>query len=165
MTEFEDQADLEQVLLGEPWSYDKYFIAFHQFMDEVAMEDLSFNFVDFWVQIHNLSILSMKKNVIESLGSGIGEVLKVSELEDETGNGQCMRVRVRLDISKPLCRGRKLGQVKGVEGWVSFEYERMPNFCYRCGIPNHGDGDCEDWLRTPPTQRESFQSIGLGSEQ
>ncbi len=62
-----------------------------------------------------------------------------------------MRVRVRLDISKPLCRGRKLGLVKGVEGWVSFEYERMPNFCYWCGIPNHGDGDYEDWLRTPPT--------------
>ena len=29
------------------------------------------------------------------------------------------------------------------EGWVSFKYERLPTFCYRCGILDHQDRDCQ----------------------
>ena len=36
---------------------------------------------------------------------------------------------------------------RSTEGWVSFKYERLPNFFYRCGLLTHSDTDCEDWLR------------------
>lgn len=28
--------------------------------------------------------------------------------------------------------------------WVFFKYERLPMFCYRCGIPGHQDRDCQE---------------------
>ena len=28
------------------------------------------------------------------------------------------------------------------EGWVFFKYERLPTFCYRCGILCHQDCEC-----------------------
>lgn len=73
LIEFEEVADLERVLLGELWSYDKYLVAFHRVMDNVAVEELPFNQVAFWVQIHDLPILSMKKKVVGALGNYLGD--------------------------------------------------------------------------------------------
>ena len=120
LIEFEEVADLERVLLGESWSYDKYLVAFHCVMDDVAVEELPFNQVAFWVQIHDLPILSMKKKVVGALGNYLGEVIKASEMDEDTGNRRCLRVRVNLDITKPLIQGRKIGLARGVEGWVAF---------------------------------------------
>ena len=39
-----------------------------------------------------------------------------------------MRIRVRLDVTKPLCRGRKAKLEKGQETLISFKYERSPIF-------------------------------------
>ena len=43
-----------------------------------------------------------------------------------------MRVRVSIDVTLPLCRGRLISFENGDkgEGWVSFKYERLPNICY-----------------------------------
>jgi hypothetical protein len=65
--------------------------------------------VDFWVQLHNLPVFSMKRKVAIAIGSYIGKVLPSPTQEEEAGNGKYMRVRVRVDITKPLCRGRKIG--------------------------------------------------------
>ena len=32
------------------------------------------------------------------------------------------------------------------EIWVSFKYEKLPNFCYWCGLVSHDEKDCEVWL-------------------
>uniref|UniRef100_A0A2N9IZ60 Reverse transcriptase domain-containing protein n=1 Tax=Fagus sylvatica TaxID=28930 RepID=A0A2N9IZ60_FAGSY len=58
-----------------------------------------------------------------------------------------MRIRVVVDITKPLCRGRKIGLNKGSEGWFSFKHERLPNFCYWCGLLTHEEKDCNYWLK------------------
>ena len=41
--------------------------------------------------------------------------------------GDHVRIRVILDISKPLCRRRKITLDGGNAGWVSFKYERLPS--------------------------------------
>jgi len=41
--------------------------------------------------------------------------------------GNFLRVRVAIDISQPLCRGRKISIEDGSEEWISFKYERLPN--------------------------------------
>uniref|UniRef100_A0A2N9IYG3 Zinc knuckle CX2CX4HX4C domain-containing protein n=1 Tax=Fagus sylvatica TaxID=28930 RepID=A0A2N9IYG3_FAGSY len=72
-----------------------------------------------------------------------------------------MRIRVRVDITKPLCRGRRIGLTNGGEGWVSFRYERLPNFCYWCGIPTHGEKDYEEWLKTGDEEKEKTREYGV----
>ncbi|KAK7827709.1 hypothetical protein CFP56_030881 [Quercus suber] len=54
----------------------------------------------------------------------------------------CLRVKVRLDVTKRLVRGKKITVEGGESRWVNFKYERLPNFCYRCGLLNHALKDC-----------------------
>ena len=59
-----------------------------------------------------------------------------------------MRVRVTINISEPLCWGRRVMLDENNDGWVSFMYERLPNICYWCGNLTHDDKDCGIWLRS-----------------
>ena len=51
-------------------------------------------------------------------------------------------------MSHPLCRGRKIAMEDGTEGWVAFQYKRLPNLCFWCGLLTHDDKDCEIWLKS-----------------
>ena len=60
--------------------------------------------------------------------------------------GDHVRVRVILNVTNPLCRGRKFSLEDGSTGWVSFKYERLPSLCFWCGCLTHGERDCELWM-------------------
>ncbi|XVF67281.1 hypothetical protein PTKIN_Ptkin10aG0108200 [Pterospermum kingtungense] len=52
-----------------------------------------------------------------------------------------IRVRIRLDVRLPLKRFKK---IKGAEGMarVTFKYDRLPTFCFICGLLGHMDKFC-----------------------
>ena len=66
----------------------------------------------------------------------------------EMVEGSFMRVRVVVDITKPLCRDRRVMWDQSSEGWISFKYEHLPNICYRCGQLSHDDKDCILWIQS-----------------
>lgn len=41
--------------------------------------------------------------------------------------------------------------------WVSFQYERLPIFCYWCRLLNHDEKDCKLWIRSKCTLRKEEQ--------
>ena len=70
-----------------------------------------------------------------------------------------MWVKVWVDVSRPLCRGRKVNFEDDLEGWVSFQYERLPNICFWCGMLSHDDKECELWLKSNgnlPLERQQY---------
>nr|GMD42551.1 uncharacterized protein LOC109174453 [Ipomoea batatas] len=52
------------------------------------------------------------------------------------------RVRVAIDIDKPLKKHMKLKKDNGSWAFIDFRYERLPTFCFRCGLIGHGDHFC-----------------------
>ncbi|XVF32015.1 hypothetical protein REPUB_Repub17cG0045000 [Reevesia pubescens] len=62
----------------------------------------------FWIQIHGLPIGLMNENVGIVLGDSLGDVEEVEILEDKFAWGRYMRVRVRINIHKPLKRIAKV---------------------------------------------------------
>ena len=81
------------------------------------------------------------------IGESIGTVIKFADPLEMKG-GAFMRVRVRVDVSQPLYCGRKIELEDGTEGWVAFQYKRLPNLCFWCGLLTHDDKDCEIWLKS-----------------
>ena len=75
-----------------------------------------------------------------------------------------------MDVTRKLIRGRKINIVGEEARWVHFKYERLPNFCYRCGLLEHDLKECPEsvgrdkvegrddlqyraWLRGEPARR------------
>ena len=55
-----------------------------------------------------------------------------------------MRIRVALDIRKPVERKmKKKKKVGGEWSWLNFRYERFPLFCFLCGVIEHANTFCE----------------------
>jgi hypothetical protein len=49
--------------------------------------------------------------------------------ESRVGWGEFLRARLRIDVMKPLIRGRLL-KLKNGTIWIPFQYERVPKFCF-----------------------------------
>src|SRR5688572_7578100 len=52
------------------------------------------------------------------------------------------RIRVYMDITKPLKRCQMI-RLKGNNNVkISLKYERLPHFCFMCGLMSHTEKDC-----------------------
>lgn len=85
--------------------------------------------------------------VAKDIVSVVGEVAMSEESNEDYEGSQFMRVRVFVNITKPLCRGKKIGLNDGEDSWVSFKYERLPNLCYWCSHLTHHDKECSLWSK------------------
>lgn len=73
--------------------------------------------------------------------------------------GECLRIKIRLDIYKPLMRGVTLDLGEDGEEekkvWCPLSYEYLPNFCYTCGLIGHTDRSYEIKLKKGEEQQFS----------
>ena len=146
--EFDDILDLERVLEYKPWSYDRNLVVFQRTVDAESALSLDYSFTTFWMQIHNITPNLVTQETGESIGNRLGTVLQVADPKDDGTGGEFLRVRIKLDISRPLPRCCKLWNEGKLVGWVGLRFERLPNFCYWCRRVGHGERDCEVWLRS-----------------
>nr|POF19256.1 hypothetical protein CFP56_75075 [Quercus suber] len=85
----------------------------------------------------------MIEEIRKDIGRKIVRVLEVDKRAMQADKAKFLRIRVEVPINKPLSRG---GYVKNEEGgryWVDFRYERLPTFCYICGILGHDEKHCQ----------------------
>ncbi|KAK9991871.1 hypothetical protein SO802_026856 [Lithocarpus litseifolius] len=106
---------------------------------------LSFDKIPVWVQVHDIPMRFLNRRVAEDLCDVVDSVCRMDDVTQMDG-GSFIRVRILIDINKPLCRARHFSSSRGEQGWVSFKYERLPNICYWCGCLSHVDKDYELWL-------------------
>lgn len=89
--------------------------------------------------------------------------------DDNVGCGKKLRVKVLLDLTKPLARGRTIN-ITGEKFWIPLCYEKLPRICFSCGCIVHAGGTCRGssnpvggdkqfgvWLRAPAEGR-NFRS-------
>ena len=156
---FESEIEVEKVLNAEPWCFDKHLVIMQKYDKNRALEELKFEKTRFWVQVHGLPYKFMNTKAAEKICEVVGQVIHSND-PTETEGSNFMRIRVELDISLPLCRGRVVSMENGKKSWVTFKYERLPNICYWCGRMNHTDRDCEIWLDSEGSLEEHKSNSG-----
>jgi hypothetical protein len=139
--EFKDIDDMRRVLAGRPWSFDRQILVLNEFDGTTPPSQMAFNHSPFWVQIHDMPLLCMTKGIGTKIGESMGCLMEVDLAGDGAGWGRCLRIRVEIDLSKPLERGRAL-KFEGKSHWVPFKYEKLPMFCFECGRVVHGVKGC-----------------------
>ena len=155
---FEKKEDVDRILDGEPWSFDKHLVVMSRYENESPMHDIKFEKTKLWVQIHGLPIKYMTIEAAKKIGSVLGEVFAPTDPKVFYG-GHFIRIQALIDLSMPLCHGRLISVGGGgKQVWVAFKYERLPNLCYWCGRLTHDDRDCDLWIDSEgtltPEQRE-----------
>lgn len=81
------------------------------------------------------------KSFLESLARRIGEVQEVQVTLPNGFVGEFIRVRVRLDVSKKLTRVVRFTKAGETESY-SVKFEKLPTFCYECGMMGHWYEEC-----------------------
>lgn len=78
----------------------------------------------------------MNKVYGEDLGKIIRDVIELNVDKYGIEWGLYMRIRVWVNITKPLALG-KLINFGRKQSWTSSKYERLPNFYFNCGVIKH----------------------------
>ena len=89
-----------------------------------------------------MPLKSRTKETGWTIESKLGEVLEVDVSNSGVQWGRCLQVRVSIDVIKKLICGKKINIEGGESKWVNFKYERLPNFCYRCGMLDRTIKEC-----------------------
>ncbi|KAJ1420369.1 Zinc knuckle CX2CX4HX4C, partial [Sesbania bispinosa] len=58
--------------------------------------------------------------------------------------GSFVKVLVEMNINHPLKAGINVGSNKDGIHWIDFQYEKLPQFCYSCGLVGHAEEFCSN---------------------
>ncbi|KAG5544352.1 hypothetical protein RHGRI_016938 [Rhododendron griersonianum] len=141
---FKKEDDLSRVICRGPWSVMGSLLVLRRWDQKKSFGELDFNFSPFWIQVHGLPLGFLNSKAGMVIAKSIGDVIAVEEPGEKGRLANFMRVRIWVDISKPLKKGFFLRKAKEKDSWVRFRYERLSDFCYGCGMVGHVANECKD---------------------
>ncbi|KAI7983760.1 hypothetical protein LOK49_LG15G00619 [Camellia lanceoleosa] len=108
---FEDDEDRQWVLEEAPWSVMGNLTVLKLVELRSPVSQMDFTWSPFWVQVHGLLMDKMTKTNGETIGQRLGRLIRVDgHCEGLLLNRSFLRIRVELDVTKPLPRGFFLKQ-------------------------------------------------------
>jgi hypothetical protein len=141
LIEFEEHRDKVKVLAGRPWVFENNLLILEDFDGLSPISSFNFDKAAFWVRMFDLPLVCMGLEIGRKIGETVGVVEVVDTDARGIGWGEYLQMKIRLDITKSLLRGRKIN-IEGTSSWIRFQYERLPRFCFQCGAIAHGKAGC-----------------------
>lgn len=92
-------------MAGCPWSFERQILTLNEFNGLAPPSRMDFTHSPFWIQVHNLP-LCMSRAVRTKIGRMLGDLEDVDVEGDGTRWGRSLRLRVSIDLTQPLKRGR-----------------------------------------------------------
>lgn len=114
----------------------KNLVLFDQLTKLMERSQIQLNSSPFWIKIGPCLPEFDKKRSIACYWDYFWRKLR-SEI-----NGECCRLRIQLEVQKPLCRGIFVSIENQRKSWISFKYEKLPTFCFGYGRIGHGLNKC-----------------------
>lgn len=151
---FSSKRDAENVSRNGPWSFDRNLLILERVTGEERSSDLEMYHVSFWVRVYDLPLKLRSDSMAKKLVDIVGK-FEEADLKDSNRLGRSLRVKVAIDIRKPLKRGTVV-RYQGRDLRVYFKYERLPNFCFVCGRIGH---QMEDREEVEASEEEGYEEL------
>ena len=118
----DNKNDVDKIISNEPWSFEKHLVVMQRYEKETLVADVKFDKVSFWVQLHGIPPHYMTMEAALKISEVIGVVSRPREFKEING-GNFLHLKVSLDLTLPLCRGRLISLENGKQIWISFKYK------------------------------------------
>ena len=73
---FKKKGDLDRVLQSESWCFDKNLVVLQRYDQDISVKDLKFDRAIFWIQVQDIPIRYMSREVAESICESVGDVCR-----------------------------------------------------------------------------------------
>ncbi|CAL1372693.1 unnamed protein product [Linum trigynum] len=134
---FGSQLDYDRALYGGPWTVDDQYIASEPWRLDFDPDYDVINKTMVWVCLPRLPMAYFDEEILESIGSRLGRVVKIDYNTVNGFRGNYARICIEIDLRKRLVPKYRLKRrVRRVE------YEGLDTVCYECGHHGHLESSC-----------------------
>ncbi|KAM0875940.1 hypothetical protein ACQ4PT_036478 [Festuca glaucescens] len=143
LIKFEQKGDFNHVLKGGPWLYQDYPMLVAEYDGKSSLADFPVNSKAVWVRVMDIPPGMMTEKWARKMGDQLGTYKEIAKESKNQVWDKFYRVRIVVDVNHLIRRWVKFQDQKTKE-MIRYDvkYERMPVFCYFCGIVGHSDKHC-----------------------
>ncbi|KAJ1379880.1 Zinc finger, CCHC-type [Sesbania bispinosa] len=156
---FEEESDVDRILSNNPWLFRNSWLVLKKWHRGIEIEKLNFTKIPVRMQLWGLPTHCRTPKMGMKIGSSMGKVLE-SDIYETKEAGAYIRTLVEIDSLKPLLPGITVGSKKDGLSWVDFKYERLPQFCYKCGLIGHEEDHCSTETIIVSVDDQDVQEFG-----
>ncbi|MBA0721501.1 hypothetical protein Golax_009039 [Gossypium laxum] len=157
LVKFGNMEDRKRILNLSPCLFDQCLFAMLPYVKDQDTDAYAFNLTPFWLRIFNIPLEYMDRQVAMDVGKAIEELVAIDWRDRDGGWTEYIRLKVMIDVSKPLRRVVHLVSSDGAEIVCAIKYERLPTFCYICGLISHSTQKCDRKKEQSKSNDTSFQ--------
>lgn len=147
--QFYHEVDVKRVLDGSPWSFNRRALIMSRLKEGENPLCVQLNNLDLRVQVYNLRAGFMSERILNEVGNYTGKFVASASSNFVRVWRDYLRVRVTIDVSKPLKRRIKILNAGNEWFWISFKYENVLAFCFIYGVLGHTEKFCSSLFVTP----------------
>ena len=136
--------DWKKVVHQGPWTFCGWAVLIEDYNGREDPEKVSFGGLYVWAQSHGIPELYRKTSVIDDLARRIGKTKEVQMSPKLFYEGNYVRIRVMIEIDKPLKRVVGLDIEGEGKKRLYVKYEKVPYFRKHCGLIGHNHEECGD---------------------
>lgn len=155
---FNTAIDRDRILHASPWAVKGHIVVLKSWSPSVTLSEIVFTQSPFWVQIHNIPPNRQNLANAKKLGDFIGEFV---DLDNSQPLKNFLRILVLINTTKPLKTGTFIKRENGLTWWLAFKFERLSDFCFRCGKLGHTFTSCS--LPQPDSEGVLDPRLAYGS--
>ncbi|XP_074352279.1 uncharacterized protein LOC141691439 [Apium graveolens] len=136
---FFHKLDLQKVVEGGPWTFEQSLLLYHVLGENENPYTVPLNNMDIWMQVYDVPKGLISEKLLQNIGDFVGTFVKSDPTNINGVWKMFMRIRITLNVEKPIKRRMKIKREGGEWNWVNFKYERLSLFCFVCGVLGHSE--------------------------
>lgn len=143
---FNDENEMHWAIKNQPWHFNGNLFLIRPLEEREQPSKVEITEAHLWTRFYDAPVSCMNPRAAEALANKVGRFVCVDPSLDLFG--KYVRVKIAVDVTKPLKKGIKV-LVGGEQLWLVTKFESLPTFCFNCGLLGHSMKYCEavDHLR------------------
>ena len=127
---FFHEMDMQRVLDDGPWTFNNQALLVKRLEVGEQLSDIKLQELYMWIQVYDLPVGFNSESILKSIGNYVGRFLQSDPKNFQGVWKQFLRIKVAINVHKPLKNQMRIKKPKGDWMWIKFKYERLPSYVF-----------------------------------